>query len=653
MVVASLLTAVLAACAGPSRDRPVDVDAGTSGDGMVVPVEVLAGMLASQDHVDGTGPAARFRRPTGIAVDSAGNLYVADSLNRAIRQVTAAGAVTTLAGNGLGQHADGPSASARFVGADSVAVDQDGNVYVADYLTIRKVTRNGDVTTLAGSPQMRGNADGVGSAARFDNPTGLAVDAAGNVFVADSSNHTIRKITSAGVVTTLAGKAGEFGHVNGTGAEARFAFPASVAIDGAGNLYVAEEVGTQVRKVTPDGVVTTVFTQFDPMPTIARGIVGVAIDGGGNLYVLATDFPGSFPLTGHTVHKITPQGVVSLLAGSPGQPGAVDGTGDAARFYGPRGISVDRDGNVYIADTENHTVRKITSAGVVTTLAGLASAGSRDGTGGAARLFEPGGVAAGLGGHLYIADTGNHTIRKLAPDGKVTTFAGLAGTPGGADGSFADARFRFPSGIAVDGSGNVYVADTGNNAIRRISPSGNVSTLAGRPGGPGTATYFQAPTGLALDGAGNLYVADTGNNAIRKITFDGVVTTLAGSPPLAGDSDGTGSAASFTNPRNLVVDSAGTVYVGAYGGAVRKISPGGVVTTLRLDVFTDTPIAVDRDDRLYTAEYAYIVKIAPGAVVRTSISPRLYDDARGAVIVDDSLVVSVRDAVVSIPLRPR
>src|SRR4051812_20684041 len=204
----------------------------------------------------------------------------------------------------------------------------------------------------------------------------------------------------------------------------------------------------------------------------------------------------------------------STLAGSAGY-GSSDGTGSAARFNNPFGVAIDSAGNSYVADTSNHTIRKITAAGVVTTLAGLAgTSGSADGTGSAARFFLPKGVAVDSTGNVYVADTNNHTIRKITPAGVVSTLAGFAHSPGSNDGTGSDAAFFNPSGVSVDSVGNVYVADTGANTIRKITPAGVVTTIAGQPGafgsndGTGPNAHFLFPTGVTVDSGGNLYVAD-------------------------------------------------------------------------------------------------------------------------------------------------
>jgi len=392
-------------------------------------------------------------------------------------------------------------------------VDSAANVYVADSWshTVRKVTPGGVVTTLAGLAGTYGSDDGTASAARFNTPTGVAADSAGNVFVADWRNSTIRKVTPGGVVTTLAGQALVSGSTDGTASAARFSYPHGVAVDSAGNVYVADTDNYTIRKVTPGGLVTT-------------------------------------------------------LAGLAGNPGSADGTGGTAQFFGPAAVAVDNAGNVYVADTWNNTIRKVTPGGVVTTLAGLAgSSGSADGPGGAARFYQPYGVAVDSAGNVYVADTDNHTIRKMTPGGVVTTLAGLAGNWGSADSAASEARFNYPTGVAVDSAGNVYVADARNCTIRKVTPDGVVTTLAGLAGGSGTndgtgnAARFLSPSAVAVDSAGNVYVADTYSYTIRKVTPVGVVTTLAGRGE--GSADGTGSAARFYWPDGVAVDSAGNVYV--------------------------------------------------------------------------------------------
>ena len=545
-------------------------------------VVTLAGSPGMSGTNDGNGASARFNGPRGITKDGADNLYVGDTFNHTIRKITPLGTVTTFAGlGGVSGSADGPGAIARFKNPRAVVADGSGNVYVADYSnkTIRRITPDGNVTTFAGLAGAYGSRDGQGNAARFGTPRGVALDVAGNLYVADLSDNTIRKVTPSGWVTTVAGLSSYLnyyssaGNTDGTGSNARFNCPAGVALDTTGNLYVADSYNNAIRKISPTAMVTTLIGRSGSMGMAdGKGAAarfnypaGVAVDASGNTFVadsrndsirkIATDgtvtsfeyvsYPlgitvdgsGSLYVAGgdYSIFKITPAGGVSTLAGSWGESGSSDGPGSAARFGYPIGVAVDDSKNVYVADQDNHTIRKITPAGMVSTLAGLAGyAGSSDGSGSAARFYYPSGVAVDGARNVYVADQNNHTIRKITPSGVVSTLAGLAGTWGSADGYGSSAQFYYPFGVAVDRAGNVYVADTSNSTIRRITPGGAVSTLAGFPqtwasaDGTGSAAHFNYPTGVAVDAAGNLYVADQYNHSIRF----GSLTSLADSPSL-------------------------------------------------------------------------------------------------------------------------
>jgi sugar lactone lactonase YvrE len=324
-------------------------------------------------------------------------------------------------------------------------------------------TSYGLTTTLAGSGSI-GAADGAGPAASLGAPTGVAVDVPGNVYVADQYNNKIRKITPAGVVTTLAGS-GSPGAADGEGAAASFNWPAGVAVDGSGNVYVADQNNNKIRKITPAGVVST--------------------------------FAGS------------------------GAQGHINGPGTVASFTSPSGLALDASGYLYVADAGSYMIRKITPAGAVTTLAGNIYGGSADGAGGAASFNYPTGVATDALGNVYVADRFNNKIRKITAAGVVTTVAG-SGLQGAADGAGAAASFFYPTGVAIDASGNIYVTDMYNNNIRKITPAGVVTTLAGSStygaaDGAGTSASFNYPEGLAVDASGKVYVADTFNNKVREI----------------------------------------------------------------------------------------------------------------------------------------
>ncbi len=336
-------------------------------------------------------------------------------------------------------------------------------------------------STLTGTNA--GYADGPGTAAAFLRPAGVAMDHEGNVVVADTFNCRIRRIMPGGWVTTLAGT-NPPGYADGTGSMARFSAPYGVAVDNAGGIYVADYINHRIRKVTPAGVVTT-------------------------------------------------------LAGT--NAGYADGTGSAAQFWRPQGITVDGAGNFIVADTYNHCIRQVTPAGVVTTLAGTNTAGYADGVGRSALFNRPAGVAMDGAGNVMVADAYNNCIRQITTAGVVTTLAGSTNA-GYADGPTGTAKFNMPSGVAVDSLGHVFVADFNNNRIRRITPDGLVTTLAGTNAGYadglGGAAQFNGPFGITLDDSGHVVVADYNNNCIRKLTHGLVepVTTVASQGGITGTS---------------------------------------------------------------------------------------------------------------------
>ncbi len=339
--------------------------------------------------------------------------FVYKSYKDTVVEGTCLSIVSTFAGSGAGSggYADGTGTAAQFNNPSDIEIDEAGNLYVAeDYNNrIRKITPSGVVTTLAGSG-VAGFGDGIGTAAQFSGPAGLILDSSGTLYVADTDNHRIRKITPAGVVTTVAGS-GVAGFANNTGTAAQFNRPYDVALDSSNNLYVADLDNDRVRKITPAGVVTTFAGSGVAGSTDATGVaatfngpLGIAVDSVDNVYV-ATD-------AGHRIRKITPGAVVTTLAGS--TDGYFDGTGAAARFSWPQGIAIDNYDNLYVADSNNYRIRKITSAGVVTTVTGTGASGMINGTTGVATFDYPWGVAINdQGTIMYIADTWNDVIRKI------------------------------------------------------------------------------------------------------------------------------------------------------------------------------------------------------------------------------------------------
>ena len=547
-------------------------------------VTTLAGSAGRTGFVDGTGGEARFMIPSGIAIDADGNLFVADQINNAIRKVTPAGVVTTVAGKANPYSAvDGPVATAGFFYPFRLALDARGNLYVAEAGNniVRKISADGVVSTLAGTALTFGSSDGQGGAVRFRGVGGITTDRAGNVYVADGGNRTIRKITPEGVTTTIVGTTGTIGSADGVGNAALFAMPNGLVMDAADNLYVTDRDNNTVRKVSPALTVTTLAGlpedrssgATDGTLAVARfsTLASTAVGADGEVYVADT--------LNSTVRKISRQGAVTTLAGKAGTQGSLDGTGAQALFDSPYGIAVGTDGAVYVSDAAANTIRKITPQGVVTTLAGDPDAqpGSADGTGNTARFNCPSGLAIDRTGSIYVADRDNYLIRKITAAGVVTTVAGSAGKSGRVDGNGTAAQFEAPEGVAVDVIGNVYVANAiRHGSIRKLTPTGTVTTLAGGVGGEpdsadgtGTDARFNEPRSLAVDTAGNVYVADGRNHTIRRITPAGEVTTLAGLASAPGNTDGTGKKSRFLNPPGISVDAQGALFVTS-GTTIRK-----------------------------------------------------------------------------------
>lgn len=341
-------------------------------------------------------------------------------------------------------------------------------------------------------------------------------------------------VEAADAVATLAGGAGISGHSDGVGTAARFADPVGLAIDADGNILLADS---------------------------------------GN----------------HCLRRITPAGIVSTLAGGPGLAGSADGVGTAARFDSPSALAVAPDGTVYISDTGNHTLRRLDRNGRITTLAGLAGvSGATNGVGSQVRFNAPLGLAVTPSGDVFVADSGNHVIRRIDTRGQVTSFAGILESWGEDNGPGNVARFNGPVGLALDRSGNLVVADSLSHTLRRISPDGTVALLAGKPGedgstdGPAKESRFGTPAELAFDARGNLYVTDAWFHTLRRITPGGQVSTVAGLAGAEGSGDGSYTAARFFNPYGLVVTPRGSlVMTDTFNQTLRELhAPFALTVTL-------------------------------------------------------------------------
>jgi sugar lactone lactonase YvrE len=561
-------------------------------------LSLVAGALGGSGSRDGDRTTARFYEPEDVVSDGSGNLYVADDYNATIRKVDATGTVTTLAGRArqLGT-ADGTGAAARFNNPVGVAVDPNGNVFVVDagVNTIRQISPSGVVSTLAGTPLMPGTADGTGPAAQFANPTSIRWSSNGSLYLTD--NTRIRNITTGGVVTTVYSGGVQlsgldvsnpgFALVNdintksalkidwstGTTTTLASGFQAPIGIaaappssPAAGTIYVADAFASTLDAISSNGVLSTLagspnsYGYLDGAGAAARfySPAFMSLNGAGLLLVADSG--------ANTIRQVTSAGVVTTIAGHATQAGNVDGAGSIARFNNPESLLSDAAGNFYVGDSNG--IRKVTASGQTTT------------------AFSPSGalgLALDAKGNLFFTAYPNSAVQVAAANGSITVFAGspLAGY---ADGTGAAASFSSPFGLAMDAAGNLFVADTGNAAIRKITPSGVVTTFAGFPGNPagtdgiGQAAGFTRLYAIAIDSNGTIFVTD--GNAIRKVTSSGTVTTLAGSQ-TAGFADGAGSAAQFNSPGGIAIGPAGAIFVSDGGNnSIRRISATGVVTTL-------------------------------------------------------------------------
>jgi len=545
-----------------------------------------------------------LNEPGGVAVDAAGDLYIADTDNSRIRKVAATtGIITTVAGNGaFGYSGDGgPATSADLNEPGGVAVDAAGDLYIADTdnSRIRKVAATtGIITTVAGNGTSGYSGDGgPGTSAELNDPFGVAVDAAGNLYIADTGNYRIRTVAATtGIVTTLAGNApcylADVGPSctcysgdGGPATSAQLNVPAGTAEDAAGNLYIADTANSRIRKVAAaTGIVTTVA---------GNGAYGYSGDGG--------------PAT-------------------------------SAQLNFPPGVAADSGGNLYIADYDNARIRKVAAAtGIITTVAGNGTAGY-SGDGGpatSAQLNGPFGAAVDAAGNLYIDDEGNGRIRKVAAtSGIITTVAGN-GTAGysGDGGPATSAQLDRPSGAAVDAAGNLYIADEGNNRIRKVAAAGIITTVAGNgapgysgDGGLATSAELSGPTGVAADSGGNVYIVDASNARIRKVAAaTGIITTVAGNGTSGSSGDGgPATSAQFERAEGVSVDAAGNVYVAdILADVVRMLVPVGTHALLNIASTHSSDFAQGQTGASYSVVVSNAASAATtsGTVTVTEILP--------------------------------
>ena len=547
----------------------------------------------------GPAVAAQLSRPSGMTVDGVGNLYIADTDNHRIRRVDASGTITTVAGTGSQGYSgdEGPAVAAQLNDPKGVAMDDAGNLYIADRSNdrIRRVDRLGTITTIAGTGNEGSWEDGGPAvAAQLNFPESVVLDRAGNLYFADTWSNRIRRVDASGTITTIVG-IGSRGYSGdgGPAVAAQLNHPVGVAVDGSGNIYIADTGNHRIRRVDSTGTISTIAgigeegSSGDEGPAVAAQLsypIRIALDGAGNVYIADSG--------NHRIRRVDGSGTISTIAGTGEEGSSGDGgPAVASQLNGPDGVAVDGAGNVYIADSGNHRIRRVDGSGTISTIAGTGEQGS-SGDGGpavAAQLNAPNGVAVDGSGNVYIADTENHRIRRVNVTGTISTFAGTGEGGYSGDGGLPVAsQLHSPRGVAVDGSGNVYIADTENHRIRQVNVTGTISTIAGTgegysgDGGPAVAAQLHSPSSVAVDGAGNVYVADFFNSRIRRVDISGTISTIAGTGRRGYSGDGGPAvAAQLHSPSSVAVDGAGNVYVADFfNSRIRRVDISGTISTI-------------------------------------------------------------------------
>ena len=582
--------------------------------------------IAGSNPLGDNGPAthALLWNPNDVAADAAANVYIADTANNRIRKVAAAGTITTLACTGVaGYTGDGAlAAQAECNSPGGIAVDAAGNVYFSDSgnQRVRRIGLDGKISLVAGDGSASFAGDGgPATVASLNDPVGLAVDSSGDLYIADANNHRIRRITRDGNINTIAGTGSSgFSGDTGLATQAKLNAPHAVNIDSQGRVLIADTQNSRIRRFVPGGIITTIagskagFGGDNSLATAAylSKPDGVTVDRQGILYISDTG--------NQRIRVVTGDGIITTIAGS-----IAGFRGDATSAAGgwlnnPLGIATDGQ-NIYIADSSNDRVRAIFPSHIINTIAGSGHYSGDNGPALSAVMTNPSFVAMDNPGNLFISDQDNHVVRMVDITGKITTIAGtgVAGNLG--DGGPAlSAQLNSPQGLAVDRMGNVYVVDANNATIRMITPGGAISKIAGggkalNDGGPAQAAKLNSPHGMALDGPGNIYVADSSDNRVRLITTDGIIHTLIGDGTAQDNGDGgPASAAELNRPWDVKVAGDGTVYIAEFsGGRVRSVNPAGIAGTVGFLNGNNTGIAIDTPGSIIVAGANQILSMTP------------------------------------------
>ena len=530
--------------------------------------------------------------------------------------------ITTIAGSELLFKGEGKPATGAALGrVTGVSVDSQGRAVFADpyYHVVFRVNTNGNIEVVAGN-NVRGYS-GDGGDARFAAlavPVATAFDSSGNLYIADSGNEVIRRVTPQGVISTYAGtgRAG-FSGDGGRATAATLRYPLSLAVDATGNLYINDAENFRIRRVTPAGTIST-FAGTGSRGDAQDGAIaaqaplneveGMAVDRQGNLYI--TEF------SGHKVRRIgATDGRITTVAGI-GQAAYSGDGGDARRaaLFSPGGVAVDGSGNVLIMDTNNARLRRVATDGIITTIGGSGLAGLAGDGGPALRAsFRAAfGLAINAAGNIFVADRDNYRIRRIDAQGNISTVAGSGLLQAWNDnGPATNAPLVEPWDVAIDAGGNLYIADRRSHLVRRVDSSGRIAIIAGNgagefsgDNGPANRAGLNLPSALALDRAGNLYISDAGNGIIRRVDTRGTITTVAGNPAADAQELVTGSATAtkLVLPAGIALDAAGNLYIAEFGrNRIRRVS-NGMIATFGPEMNQPFGLAFDAQDRLYVVE---------------------------------------------------
>jgi len=541
------------------------------------------GYLSYDEGLSATA-SSYLNKAYGVAVDNYGNVYISDTGNNRIRKIDPSGKIHTIAGTGIAGNTDtGIATTTQLNTPQAVVLDENGNVFFSDQNRVRKVTPDGTISTIAGTGAGGSKDTGIATSSQLY-PAGLAIDKLGNVYISDSVNNRVRKVTPDGSIFTIAGT-GKAGITDtGIATTSQLSVPIGIAVDSSGNVYIADSDNHRIRKVTPDGNISTIAdtgaaTNFPVLDMLQVSFYnGLTVDNLGNVYVA--------DIANDVIRKVTPEGTISIIAGT-GKDGSTDtGIATTSQLSGPAGLAIDNLGNVFIADMSNSRIRKVALNGTISTITGT-TVSVDTGIATTSRLTNPFGIASDKLGNVYFADSNNNRIRKVTPEGNIFTIAGT-GTAGSTDTGIATtSQLSLPEGLAIDNSGNVFIADINNSKIRKVTPDGTIFTIAGtgtagnKDTGIATSSQLFLPLAIAVDSPGNVYIAEGPNHRVRKVTPEGTIFTIAGTGTAGIKDTGIATTSQLNTPTGLAVDLLGNVYIAENNNyRIRKVTPDGSIFTV-------------------------------------------------------------------------